>query len=80
MWKAQHPSGRREINELHVPAGRLVKVILASEDVIHSFSCPAFRIKRDAIPGRYTAEWFQQIAPEVIVFTARNTVDPSTPV
>src|SRR5258705_2283660 len=54
MWKVQHLEGRREINELHVPLGRPVKVTLTSEDVIHSFYVPAFRIKQDAVPGRYT--------------------------
>src|SRR5688572_19908516 len=54
MWKLQHPQGRREINELHVPAGRRVQLTLASQDVIHSFFIPAFRVKQDAVPGRYT--------------------------
>ncbi len=59
MWKIQHPEGNREINELHVPAGRIIRITLASQDVIHSFFLPAFRIKRDVIPGYYTTEWFQ---------------------
>ena len=59
MWKMQHPSGQREINQLHVPSGRPVKLIMTSEDVIHSFYVPAFRVKHDVIPGRYTALWFQ---------------------
>ncbi len=59
MWKIQHLEGRREINELHVPVGRPVKVTLTSEDVIHSFYIPAFRVKQDAVPGRYTTLWFQ---------------------
>jgi cytochrome c oxidase subunit 2 len=59
MWKVQHLEGRREINELHVPVGRPVKLTITSEDVIHSFYIPAFRIKQDAVPGRYTEEWFQ---------------------
>lgn len=59
MWKAQHPEGNREINELHVPLGRTIKLTLASQDVIHSFFLPAFRIKKDVIPGYYTREWFQ---------------------
>ena len=59
MWKLQHPEGPREINELHVPVGRPFRLILASEDVIHSFYVPAFRIKQDAVPGMYTTEWFQ---------------------
>ncbi len=59
MWKLQHMTGQREINELHVPVGTPVKLTLTSEDVIHSFFVPAFRIKQDAIPGRYTTIWFQ---------------------
>jgi cytochrome c oxidase subunit 2 len=59
MWKIQHPEGNREINELHVPLGRNIKLTIASQDVIHSFFLPAFRIKQDAVPGRYTTLWFQ---------------------
>jgi cytochrome c oxidase subunit 2 len=59
MWKIQHPDGQREINELHVPLGRPVKVTMTSEDVIHSFFVPAFRVKMDAVPGRYTTLWFE---------------------
>lgn len=59
MWKLQHIDGAREINELHVPVGRPVKLILSSQDVIHSFFVPDFRIKQDVIPGRYTTIWFQ---------------------
>jgi len=59
MWKVQHPEGNREINELHVPRGRIVKLTMASQDVIHSFYLPSFRTKMDVVPGRYTTEWFQ---------------------
>jgi cytochrome c oxidase subunit 2 len=59
MWKVQHLEGRREINELHIPLGRAVKLTLTSEDVIHSFFVPAFRTKQDAVPGRYSTTWFQ---------------------
>jgi cytochrome c oxidase subunit II len=59
MWKVQHPNGRREINELHVPIGQPVKLTLASQDVIHSFYIPAFRVKQDVVPGRYATMWFQ---------------------
>ena len=59
MWKVQHPEGKSEIDELHVPLGVPVKLLMTSEDVIHDFSIPAFRIKRDVLPGRYTTEWFQ---------------------
>jgi cytochrome c oxidase subunit 2 len=58
MWKLQHEEGQREINELHVPVGRDVKLIMTSQDVIHSFYVPAFRIKQDVLPGRYTTTWF----------------------
>lgn len=58
MWKLQHSNGRREIDELHVPLGRPVQLILTSQDVIHSFYVPAFRVKQDAVPGRYTSLWF----------------------
>ena len=58
MFHLQHPDGQREINELHVPVGRPVKLSMTSEDVIHSFFVPAFRMKRDVIPGRYTTVWF----------------------
>ncbi len=58
MWKLEHPNGRREINELHVPRGRAVKLIMSSQDVIHSFYVPAFRIKRDVVPGRFAILWF----------------------
>jgi cytochrome c oxidase subunit 2 len=58
MWKIEHPEGQREINELHVPVGRPVKLTMTSEDVIHDFYVPAFRVKKDALPGRYTSLWF----------------------
>jgi cytochrome c oxidase subunit 2 len=63
MWKFQHLDGQREINELHVPVGRPVKMIMTSEDVIHDFFVPAFRTKADVIPGRYTSVWFQPTKP-----------------
>ncbi len=59
MWKFQHPEGNREINTLHVPVNTPIKVSITSEDVIHSFFVPAFRVKMDAVPGRYTTAWFQ---------------------
>lgn len=59
MWKLQHPSGKREINELHMPVGTPIKLTMTSEDVIHSFFVPAFRVKRDVLPGRYTSMWFE---------------------
>jgi cytochrome c oxidase subunit 2 len=63
MWKIQHPDGRREINELHVPVGRPVRLTMASEDVIHSFYVPAFRVKADVVPGRFTTLWFEATKP-----------------
>jgi len=63
MWKIQHLEGRREINELHVPVGRPIKLTMTSEDVIHSFYVPAFRIKQDVLPNRYTTTWFEATKP-----------------
>lgn len=59
MWKFQHPEGQREIDMLHVPLGRPVRLLLTSEDVIHSLFIPAFRIHMDLLPERYTSVWFQ---------------------
>ncbi|HEX8069401.1 MAG TPA: cytochrome c oxidase subunit II [Pyrinomonadaceae bacterium] len=59
MWKFQHTEGQREINELHVPLGAKVKLTMTTEDVIHSFAVPAFRVRSDVVPGRYTYVWFQ---------------------
>jgi cytochrome c oxidase subunit 2 len=63
MWKVQHMDGAREINELHVPVGRPVKLIMGSEDVIHSFFIPDFRVKADVVPGRYNTLWFTATQP-----------------
>lgn len=59
MWQIQHPEGIREINELHVPVNRPVKLIMTSQDVIHDFFIPAFRVKKDVLPDRYTSIWFE---------------------
>jgi cytochrome c oxidase subunit II len=59
MWKAQQPNGQKEINELHVPVGRNVRLIMGSEDVIHDLSIPAFRVKMDVVPGHYNTMWFR---------------------
>ena len=59
MWKIQHESGKREINTLHVPKGQPVRVTMTSEDVLHDFFIPAFRVKMDVLPGRYTTMWFE---------------------
>jgi cytochrome c oxidase subunit 2 len=58
MWKLEHLNGRREIDELHVPVGRPVELIMTSQDVIHSFFIPSFRVKQDVLPARYTTLWF----------------------
>jgi cytochrome c oxidase subunit 2 len=58
MWKFEHPEGNREINHLHVPLGQTIELVLTSEDVIHDFAVPAFRIKQDVVPGTYTKTWF----------------------
>jgi cytochrome c oxidase subunit 2 len=63
MWKIQHGTGQREINELHVPVGRNVKLTMTTEDVLHDFSIPAFRTKADVVPGRYTYLWFNATKP-----------------
>jgi cytochrome c oxidase subunit 2 len=59
MWKTQHPGGQREINALHVPVDKTIRLVMASEDVIHSFFVPAFRIKRDVVPGTLETVWFK---------------------
>jgi len=58
MWKFEHETGQREINQLHIPVGRDIKMIMSSQDTIHSFFVPAFRIKQDVLPGRFTSTWF----------------------
>jgi len=63
MWKVEHPGGQHEINEMHIPEGVPIQVTLISQDVFHSFSIPAFRVKREAIPGRYTTVYFQATKP-----------------
>jgi len=63
MWKLQQPDGRKEINELHVPVNRNVRLVMASEDVIHDFSVPSFRVKMDVVPGHYNTMWFRPTKP-----------------
>ncbi len=63
MWKIEHVEGQREINELHVPVDRDIKLIMTSQDVIHSFFIPEFRVKQDVLPGRYTTLWFRATMP-----------------
>jgi len=62
MWKAEHPGGQHEIDSLHIPINRPVQLTMISQDVFHSFSIPAFRIKREVIPGRYSTVWFEATA------------------
>ena len=59
MWKIQHPNGRREVNELHIPVNKAIKVTMTSQDVLHDFYIPAFRVKQDALPAKYTDMWFE---------------------
>ncbi len=63
MWKVQHPDGTREINQMHVPAGRNIRLTMGSEDVIHDYSIPAFRVKMDVVPGKLTTLWFNATTP-----------------
>ena len=63
MWKFAYPDGSHTIDELYVPAGRPVRLIMTSRDVIHSFYVPSFRLKQDVVPGRYTSLWFTAVAP-----------------
>jgi cytochrome c oxidase subunit II len=63
MWKFQHGTGQREINELHVPVNRKVKLMMTTEDVLHDVYIPAFRTKADVVPGRYTTLWFEATKP-----------------
>lgn len=59
MWKTQHPNGKREVNELHIPVNQPIKLTMTSQDVIHDFFIPAFRVKQDVVPGKYTSLWFE---------------------
>jgi cytochrome c oxidase subunit 2 len=63
MWKFSYPDGSHTIDELFVPVGRPVRLILTSRDVIHSLYVPSFRLKQDAVPGRYTSLWFTATVP-----------------
>jgi len=63
MWKVQHPTGVREINEMHVPIDRNIRITLGSEDVLHDYSIPAFRVKMDVVPGKLTTMWFKATVP-----------------
>ena len=79
MWKVQHTDGQREINELHVPIGRPVKLIMGSEDVIHSYYIPAFRVKADVVPGRYNRCGSRRRSRDATTCSAPSTAAPSTP-
>jgi cytochrome c oxidase subunit II len=63
MWKFQHPEGIRETNDLHVPLGQAIRMTMTSQDVIHSLYLPAFRVKADVVPGRYSTVWFRATKP-----------------
>ncbi|AWM85928.1 cytochrome c oxidase subunit II [Microvirga sp. 17 mud 1-3] len=69
MWKAQHPGGQREIDELHIPVGQPVRLVMNSQDVIHSFYVPALRVKQDVVPGRVSSLWFKADKPGVYWMT-----------
>ncbi len=69
MWKFEHPGGQREIDELHVPTGRPIELVMASQDVIHSLYIPALRLKQDVVPGRYSRMWFEADRPGVYRLT-----------
>ena len=80
MWKTQHSNGAREINALHVPLGKPVQLLMSSQDVIHSFFVPAFRVKKDVLPGRDTEIWFQADAkPAPFHCSAPNIAAPTIP-
>ena len=77
MWKVQHPGGQREINELHIPVGHAVRLIMSSQDVIHSFFIPAFRIKHDVVPGTTAGDLVQAAqGPACFICSARNIAAP----
>ncbi len=69
MWRFQHPSGAREIDELHVPAHTNVRLAMTSQDVIHDLYLPALRLKQDILPDRYTYEWFNATKTGIFHFT-----------
>ena len=77
MWKIEHPGGQSEINALHLPIGRPIELVMTSEDVIHDFSVPAFRIKHDVLPGRYeTLVVPSRPSPAPIICSARSSAAP----
>jgi cytochrome c oxidase subunit 2 len=65
VWQFEYPDGMRTLNDFHVPVNRPVRLVMNSEDVIHSFFVPAFRIKKDVLPNRYTEQWFEATKPGV---------------
>ncbi len=74
MWKLQHMEGQREMNELHVPVNRNIKLTMTSEDVIHDFFIPAFRSKSDVVPGKYTTEWFRPTKVGTLPYLLRRVL------
>ena len=79
MFKMQHANGVREINTLHVPIGEAVRLVMTSQDVIHSFFVPAFRVKQDILPGRYVESWFQATRPGFSALLCTQFAALSTP-
>ena len=78
VWQFEYPDGMRTLNDIHVPVNRPVRLVMNSEDVIHSFFVPAFRIKKDVLPNRYTEEWFEATKPGVYQVLARSTAARGT--
>ena len=79
MWKIEHAGGQREINALHVPIDTPVELVMTSEDVIHDFFVPAFRVKRDVLPGQYETMWFRRAGSAPIICSARSSAAPPIP-
>lgn len=79
MWQTQHANGAREINELHIPVGVPVRLVMTSQDVIHSFFMPAFRMKKDVLPGRTTETWVEANKTGVFHCSAPSSAAPTIP-
>ena len=74
MWKIQHADGLRELNQLHVPIGQPTQLIMTSEDVIHDFFVPAFRVKQDVVPGSYSSEWFTATGARAFITCSARSI------
>ena len=79
MWKVQHAGGQSEINALHIPVNRPMRLVMASQDVIHSFFIPALRLKHDVVPGRYQDLEIEAEYPAIIICSAPNIAGPIIP-